>query len=75
MKEVLKQLSLSAKIKPRQMYPIAIVGGMSEQKQQRLLKSKPDVVVATPGRLWALQQTVNFVDPIFHIQITILIFE
>jgi ATP-dependent RNA helicase DDX24/MAK5 len=29
---------------------------MSEQKQQRLLKTRPDVIVATPGRLWALKQ-------------------
>ncbi|KAI9006355.1 P-loop containing nucleoside triphosphate hydrolase protein [Hyaloraphidium curvatum] len=31
-----------------------VVGGMSEQKQQRLLHAVPDVVVATPGRLWEL---------------------
>ena len=29
-----------------------IVGGISEQKQDRLLSQKPDIVVATPGRLW-----------------------
>ncbi|KAJ3027192.1 ATP-dependent RNA helicase, partial [Rhizophlyctis rosea] len=33
---------------------VSIVGGMSEQKQKRLLSSRPDVVVATPGRLWEL---------------------
>ncbi|KAI9248869.1 P-loop containing nucleoside triphosphate hydrolase protein [Phascolomyces articulosus] len=30
----------------------AIVGGMSVQKQQRQLRNKPDIIVATPGRLW-----------------------
>ncbi|ORX50692.1 P-loop containing nucleoside triphosphate hydrolase protein [Piromyces finnis] len=33
---------------------VAIVGGMSAQKQQRLIKQKPDVIIATPGRLWEL---------------------
>ena len=32
----------------------ALVGGMSIQKQQRLLSYKPAIVVATPGRLWEL---------------------
>ncbi|CAB4017425.1 ATP-dependent RNA helicase ddx24-like, partial [Paramuricea clavata] len=31
-----------------------IVGGMSEEKQQRVLKGSPEVVVGTPGRLWHL---------------------
>uniref|UniRef100_A0A183BM61 RNA helicase n=1 Tax=Globodera pallida TaxID=36090 RepID=A0A183BM61_GLOPA len=54
-KDVFK--ALSAKIGPRPLKVVAIVGGMSEQKQHRLLKSRPDVIVATPGRLWALRQT------------------
>ncbi|KAI8341120.1 P-loop containing nucleoside triphosphate hydrolase protein [Chlamydoabsidia padenii] len=33
---------------------VAIVGGMSIQKQQRQLKDVPDIIVATPGRLWEL---------------------
>ncbi|ORY38038.1 P-loop containing nucleoside triphosphate hydrolase protein [Neocallimastix californiae] len=33
---------------------VAIVGGMSTQKQQRLIKQKPDLIIATPGRLWEL---------------------
>ncbi len=32
----------------------SIVGGMSIQKQQRLLSYKPAIIVATPGRLWEL---------------------
>ncbi|KAL8169006.1 UNVERIFIED_CONTAM: hypothetical protein K2H54_031293 [Gekko kuhli] len=31
-----------------------LVGGMASQKQQRVLKRKPEIVVATPGRLWEL---------------------
>eukprot|EP00898_Chlorokybus_atmophyticus_P008311 jgi/Chlat1/8481/Chrsp80S09228 len=31
-----------------------IVGGLSLQKQHRILKARPPVVVATPGRLWEL---------------------
>lgn len=33
---------------------MAIVGGLSAQKQDRLIRSDPDVIVATPGRLWEL---------------------
>ncbi|KAI8056775.1 P-loop containing nucleoside triphosphate hydrolase protein [Syncephalis plumigaleata] len=32
----------------------AIVGGMSVQKQERILKQHPDILVATPGRLWEI---------------------
>lgn len=31
-----------------------IVGGLATQKQERVLRSRPDVIVATPGRLWDL---------------------
>lgn len=33
---------------------MAIFGGMAVQKQQRLLNLHPNIVVATPGRLWEL---------------------
>ncbi|XP_063146339.1 ATP-dependent RNA helicase DDX24 [Candoia aspera] len=33
-----------------------LVGGMAPQKQQRILKRKPEIVIATPGRLWELIQ-------------------
>ncbi|XP_070556950.1 ATP-dependent RNA helicase DDX24-like [Ptychodera flava] len=33
-----------------------IVGGMSAQKQERVLKKKPQIVIGTPGRLWELIQ-------------------
>ena len=36
----------------------AIVGGMSAQKQRRILDRGVDVLVATPGRLWDIMQEV-----------------
>lgn len=36
----------------------AIVGGMSAQKQRRIIERGVDVLVATPGRLWDLLQEV-----------------
>lgn len=44
---------------------VSIVGGLSVQKQERQLSSSPDVVVATPGRLWELlgkSQHPGFID-------------
>ncbi|XP_069772286.1 ATP-dependent RNA helicase DDX24 isoform X1 [Narcine bancroftii] len=32
----------------------AIVGGMATQKQERILNCRPEIVIATPGRLWEL---------------------
>ncbi|MEE6523510.1 hypothetical protein FKM82_022450 [Ascaphus truei] len=31
-----------------------IVGGMAPQKQERVLNQRPEIVIATPGRLWEL---------------------
>ncbi|KAL8135614.1 hypothetical protein AgCh_010303 [Apium graveolens] len=33
---------------------VPMVGGMSTQKQERLLKARPEIVVGTLGRLWEL---------------------
>ncbi|KAL5712117.1 RNA helicase [Ranunculus cassubicifolius] len=33
---------------------VPIVGGMSTEKQERLLNYRPEIIVATPGRLWEL---------------------
>ncbi|KQJ83516.1 DEAD-box ATP-dependent RNA helicase 13 [Brachypodium distachyon] len=38
---------------------VPIVGGLSMEKQERLLKKKPEIVVGTPGRLWELMSTGN----------------
>ena len=37
----------------------AIVGGMSAEKQIRLLTYKPTIIVATPGRLWEMMSEHN----------------
>ncbi|XP_057454547.1 DEAD-box ATP-dependent RNA helicase 13 [Lotus japonicus] len=34
-----------------------IVGGILAEKQERLLRSKPEIVVGTPGRLWELMSS------------------
>ena len=36
----------------------SIVGGMSSQKQRRILDRGVDVLIATPGRLWDLMEDV-----------------
>ena len=36
-----------------------VVGGMAAQKQIRMLNYGPEIVVATPGRLWDLIQEGN----------------
>lgn len=36
-----------------------IVGGMSVQKQTRMLRRQPEIIIATPGRLWALIKEKN----------------
>lgn len=38
---------------------VSIVGGLSVQKQRRLLTRGCDILVATPGRLWDLCQEVS----------------
>lgn len=38
----------------------AVVGGMSSQKQKRILDRGLDVLVATPGRLWDIMGEVSF---------------
>lgn len=45
----LKEVALGTNIRV-----VPIVGGMSTEKQERLLKARPEIVVGTPGRLWEL---------------------
>uniref|UniRef100_A0A0D9W720 RNA helicase n=1 Tax=Leersia perrieri TaxID=77586 RepID=A0A0D9W720_9ORYZ len=56
-KQVCDHLKEAAKFLGIQVVPI--VGGLSMEKQERLLKRKPEIVVATPGRLWELMSTGN----------------
>ncbi|KAI8883890.1 P-loop containing nucleoside triphosphate hydrolase protein [Backusella circina FSU 941] len=51
----------------------AIVGGMSIQKQERLLRNKPDIVVATPGRFWELfSNNDEYMNMLKHIKFLVL---
>jgi ATP-dependent RNA helicase DDX24/MAK5 len=36
-----------------------VVGGMAQEKQERMLKKCPEIVVATPGRFWELVKEGN----------------
>ncbi|XP_035826178.1 ATP-dependent RNA helicase DDX24 isoform X2 [Aplysia californica] len=36
-----------------------VVGGMSVEKQRRILAKQPEVIIATPGRLWQLIEEEN----------------
>lgn len=36
---------------------VNLVGGLSKQKQLRLLEKGADILIATPGRLWDLIQS------------------
>uniref|UniRef100_A0A914ZNG2 ATP-dependent RNA helicase n=2 Tax=Parascaris univalens TaxID=6257 RepID=A0A914ZNG2_PARUN len=45
---------INALIKYTNFKATSIVGGLSQQKQERLLKYRPEIVVATPGRFWSL---------------------
>ena len=50
--QVMKHLKNAAKYCG--VWIMAVVGGMACQKQIRLLNKGPDIVVATPGRMWEL---------------------
>jgi ATP-dependent RNA helicase DDX24/MAK5 len=44
----------------------SVIGGMAAPKQRRLLSRQPNIIVATPGRLWDLINEVCFflyIDP------------
>ena len=52
--QIEKHLKAAAKYAPSARRPIrlaTVIGGMSPEKQERLLSSQPDLVIATPGRL------------------------
>lgn len=48
------QAHLNAVAQATAIHAECIVGGMATQKQKRLLRRRPQVIVATPGRLSAL---------------------
>eukprot|EP01087_Luapelamoeba_hula_P005218 TRINITY_DN1529_c1_g1_i2.p1 TRINITY_DN1529_c1_g1~~TRINITY_DN1529_c1_g1_i2.p1 ORF type:complete len:830 (+),score=144.70 TRINITY_DN1529_c1_g1_i2:1691-4180(+) len=49
---------IKAVCKDTGLWAASLIGGMSQDKQHRLLHKRPNIVVATPGRLWdILHQT------------------
>lgn len=38
---------------------VVVVGGISQMKQERLLKQEPEIIVATPGRLMQMIDEVS----------------
>lgn len=50
--QITKNLKIAATSLPIKIVPV--VGGMAPQKQERLLKKNPEIIVGTPGRLWNL---------------------
>jgi len=63
LQEILKASEPTIELKPGQKKPpphvsiATIVGGMSAQKQRRMLDRGADIIVATPGRLWDMIET------------------
>jgi hypothetical protein len=65
---VVQQLPAEYKIRA-----MTIVGGMAEQKQKRLLKTKPHIIIATPGRLWEfIESRELYVDDMSRLQYFII---
>ncbi|KAG8760868.1 ATP-dependent RNA helicase [Serendipita sp. 396] len=63
---------LKAQIPPR-VSIAAIVGGLSSQKQARLIERGADIIVATPGRLWELlSQSDSLATQIRNIRFLVL---
>jgi ATP-dependent RNA helicase DDX24/MAK5 len=51
-KQIVSHLEQIAKFSMGAMTVINVTGGLSVQKQMRLLEKRPAVIVGTPGRLW-----------------------
>ncbi len=51
----------------------AIVGGMSVQKQDRLVANRPEIVVGTPGRLWSMMSdATNYLSDLTGLKFVVL---
>lgn len=51
---------ISALIVPTKLVAMSIVGGLAQVKQERIILQKaPDILVATPGRLWAMMEAAE----------------
>ena len=36
-----------------------LIGGLAVQKQERLIGTEPDILIATPGRLWQMMESAE----------------
>lgn len=63
----MKHLQAVSRNTPLRIVPV--VGGISQQKQMRLLSRRPDIVVATPGRFWELmEENVPYARNLSHLK-------
>ncbi len=51
---------------------VAVVGGLAGQKQERLLKCLPEIVVATPGRFWDLAKSQPYLSDLSCLRYLVL---
>lgn len=56
-------------LKDTYMKAFSLIGGISIQKQERIVKNKPEIIVATPGRLW---DAINQFNMVFNLKYLIL---
>ncbi|CEF68644.1 ATP-dependent RNA helicase DDX24 [Strongyloides ratti] len=52
-----------------------VTGGLSQQKQERILRSSPHIIIATPGRFWALVKIARidgFLSTFEHIEMFVI---
>ncbi|KAJ1911557.1 ATP-dependent RNA helicase [Mycoemilia scoparia] len=69
--QVKDHISKVAKFLPAKI--MAIVGGMSLQKQERLIKQHPNIIIGTPGRLWELfSSTDEYMEQLKNIKFLVL---
>uniref|UniRef100_A0A0K0EJ76 RNA helicase n=1 Tax=Strongyloides stercoralis TaxID=6248 RepID=A0A0K0EJ76_STRER len=52
-----------------------VTGGLSQQKQERLLRACPHIIIATPGRFWALVKIASidgFLSTFEHVEMFVV---
>nr|CCA20482.1 DEAD/DEAH box RNA helicase putative [Albugo laibachii Nc14] len=67
------QKHLKAMLKDGSIGISVLVGGMSLQKQERVLSYEPEIVIATPGRLWDIVQNGNKHFENLHLSLEFLV--
>jgi ATP-dependent RNA helicase DDX24/MAK5 len=67
-KQIVVHLQTIAKFSLGAMTVVNITGGLSIQKQIRILEKRPSVIVGTPGRLWEVLNSSELKD--LHLDVT-----